>query len=58
MRWKRRLAAGCDEIIFVTGRSKRSIEDHFDKAYELENELALRDKKAMLTQVQNILPPT
>ncbi len=31
------IEAGCDEIIFVTGRSKRSIEDHFDKAYELEN---------------------
>ena len=38
------IAAGCTEIIFITGRSKRSIEDHFDKAYELENELALRTK--------------
>ena len=50
------IEAGCDEIIFVTGRSKRSIEDHFDKAYELETERALRDKTALLTQVQNILP--
>ena len=50
------VAAGCTEIIFVTGRSKRSIEDHFDKAYELENELQLRHKEQMLQQVQNILP--
>lgn len=48
--------AGCSEIIFVTGRNKRSIEDHFDKAYELENELALRQKNQLLEQVQNILP--
>ncbi|EGC16594.1 UTP--glucose-1-phosphate uridylyltransferase [Kingella denitrificans] len=48
--------AGCTEIIFVTGRSKRSIEDHFDKAYELETELALRHKDKLLTHVQNILP--
>ena len=50
------VAAGCTEIIFVTGRSKRSIEDHFDKAYELENELTLRHKETLLEQVQNILP--
>lgn len=48
--------AGCTEIIFITGRSKRSIEDHFDKAYELETELALREKKQLLETVQNILP--
>ncbi|WP_304335531.1 UTP--glucose-1-phosphate uridylyltransferase GalU [Conchiformibius steedae] len=50
------VAAGCDEIIFVTGRSKRSIEDHFDKAYELETELALREKHTLLNTVQNVLP--
>lgn len=48
--------AGCTEIIFVTGRSKRSIEDHFDKAYELETELTLRHKDKLLAHVQNILP--
>ena len=48
--------AGCTEIIFVTGRSKRSIEDHFDKAYELETELALRNKDKLLSHVQDILP--
>lgn len=50
------VAAGCSEIIFVTGRSKRSIEDHFDKAYELETELALREKHKLLACVQNVLP--
>ena len=41
-------AAGITEMIFVTGRSKRAIEDHFDKAYELETELDLRGKTGML----------
>ena len=36
--------AGCTEMVFITGRNKRSIEDHFDKAYELETELELRQK--------------
>ncbi|UOO81745.1 UTP--glucose-1-phosphate uridylyltransferase GalU [Uruburuella testudinis] len=51
------VAAGCTEMVFVTGRSKRSIEDHFDKAYELETELALRNKNKLLKHVQDILPP-
>lgn len=48
--------AGCTEIIFVTGRNKRSIEDHFDKAYELEAELALRHKDTLLQHLQNTVP--
>ncbi|MEK7796135.1 MAG: UTP--glucose-1-phosphate uridylyltransferase GalU, partial [Pseudomonadota bacterium] len=48
--------AGIDELIFVTGRNKRSIEDHFDKAYELEAELAAKNKQDLLKIVQNILP--
>lgn len=48
--------AGCTEMIFITGRNKRSIEDHFDKAYELETELALKHKDALLQTVQNIVP--
>jgi len=48
--------AGIEELIFVTGRSKRSIEDHFDKAYELENELEKANKAALLDIVRNILP--
>lgn len=48
--------AGCTELVFITGRNKRSIEDHFDKAYELETELAYKNKTALLEHVQNILP--
>ncbi len=48
--------AGIEELIFVTGRAKRSIPDHFDKAYELEAELQKGNKTAMLEIVQNILP--
>ncbi|MDR3220702.1 MAG: UTP--glucose-1-phosphate uridylyltransferase GalU [Candidatus Accumulibacter sp.] len=50
------VAAGVTDMIFVTGRTKRAIEDHFDKAYELESELALRNKTEMLAFVQNMLP--
>lgn len=50
------LDAGITELIFVTGRNKRAIEDHFDKAYELENELELRNKHKLLELVQGILP--
>lgn len=50
------VAAGITDMIFVTGRSKRAIEDHFDKAYELENELAMRGKNEMLEFVRNLLP--
>ena len=50
------VAAGMTELIFITGRTKRSIADHFDKAYELENELQKHNKTRMLKLVQNILP--
>lgn len=51
------VAAGCTEMVFVTGRNKRSIEDHFDKAYELETELEYRNKEKLLAHVKDILPP-
>lgn len=50
------VAAGITDMIFVTGRSKRSIEDHFDKAYELESELERKGKTEMLEFVRNLLP--
>jgi len=50
------VAAGITEMIFVTGRSKRAIEDHFDKAYELEAELAAKGKNKLLKEVRSILP--
>src|SRR5512141_1172779 len=49
-------AAGITEMIFVTGRTKRAIEDHFDKAYELETELARAGKRAMLAELQSMIP--
>ena len=49
-------AAGITEMIFITGRNKRAIEDHFDKAYELETELAARSKTALLETVHSVLP--
>lgn len=48
------LAAGCDQIIIVTGRGKSSIEDHFDHSYELEKMLEERGKKDLLRIVQQI----
>ena len=50
------VAAGATELIFITGRNKRSIEDHFDKAYELETELEKRGKEKLLALVQDVLP--
>ncbi len=50
------VAAGITELIFVTGRSKRAIEDHFDKSYELEAELEARGKVQVLEQLRSILP--
>ena len=50
------VAAGMTEMIFVTGRGKRAIEDHFDRATELETELTERGKKDLLSAVQEIVP--
>jgi UTP--glucose-1-phosphate uridylyltransferase len=49
-------AAGVTDMIFVTGRNKRAIEDHFDKAYELETELERKGKNVLLDQVRSVLP--
>jgi UTP--glucose-1-phosphate uridylyltransferase len=50
------ISAGIDELIFITGRHKRAIEDHFDKAYELETELELRGKNTLLEMARSVLP--
>jgi UTP--glucose-1-phosphate uridylyltransferase len=50
------IEAGITELIFVTGRSKRSIEDHFDKSFELEHELEQKNKTQLLELVRNIKP--
>src|SRR6201988_3238468 len=49
-------AAGITDMIFVTGRNKRAIEDHFDKAYELETELERKGKEQLLAQVRSVIP--
>jgi len=49
-------AAGITQMIFVTGRNKRAIEDHFDKAHELETELERKRKDALLGMVRSVLP--
>jgi UTP--glucose-1-phosphate uridylyltransferase len=48
--------AGVEVLVFVTSRTKRAIEDHFDSAYELETELELRGKQEQLELVQSIVP--
>src|SRR5690625_2059661 len=48
------VASGIEDIIIISGRGKRAIEDHFDTSYELETKLAERGKDEMLEQVQSI----
>jgi UTP--glucose-1-phosphate uridylyltransferase len=50
------VAAGVTELVFITGRNKRAIEDHFDKAYELEAELEAAGKQALLDVVRGVIP--
>jgi len=50
------VAAGMDQMIFITGRSKRAIADHFDKAFELEHELEAKGKEELLRIVREIVP--
>jgi UTP--glucose-1-phosphate uridylyltransferase len=50
------IAAGITDMVFITGRNKRAIEDHFDKAYELEATLAAQGKNELLRIVQEVVP--
>ena len=50
------VAARMTELVFVTGRNKRAIEDHFDRVPELEQELESRNKTALLETVRNVIP--
>lgn len=50
------VAAGITDMVFITGRNKRAIEDHFDTAYEVEAQLAARGKDALLRKVQEVIP--
>jgi UTP--glucose-1-phosphate uridylyltransferase len=49
-------AAGIEEFIFVTGRGKQTIEDHFDYSYELHKSLEQRGKAAELAEIESLLP--
>ena len=49
-------AAGITDLVFITGRNKRAIEDHFDKAYEMENELAAKGKQELVDLIKGVLP--
>ena len=50
------VAAGITDMVFITGRNKRAIEDHFDKAYELEATLEAGGKTELLRLVQSVVP--
>ncbi|MBH32141.1 MAG: UTP--glucose-1-phosphate uridylyltransferase [Gammaproteobacteria bacterium] len=50
------VSSGIDVLIFIIGRNKEQITKHFDRAYELENELKLKNKKKELEQIEKILP--
>ena len=50
------VSAGIDTLIFVTGRNKRAIEDHFDRNTELENILYKNGKNDQANMIKNILP--
>lgn len=50
------IAAGITDLIFITGRNKRAIEDHFDSAPELEAELESKHKSKLLDAVRNVIP--
>ncbi|MCX7673160.1 MAG: UTP--glucose-1-phosphate uridylyltransferase GalU [Thiobacillaceae bacterium] len=50
------IAAGITDLIFIIGRTKRAIADHFDKAYELEMELEMKGKTKALAELRRMLP--
>lgn len=50
------IEAGCTDMVFVTGRTKKSIEDHFDTAVELELELEIKEKDELLAIARNTIP--
>lgn len=50
------VTSGITDMVFITGRNKRAIEDHFDTAYEVESELAARGKHELLRAVREVIP--
>ena len=52
------LEAGIEQIVFVTGRGKKALEDHFDRSFELEHSLKNKGRQESLKQVEELVPPT
>ena len=52
------MAAGIEEIIFVTGKGKSALEDHFDRSYHLEDTLKERKKDLLLKEIESVVPAT
>lgn len=52
------VAAGIEQIIFVTGRGKKALEDHFDRSFEIEHVLREKGKDDLLNQIQELVPKT
>lgn len=50
--------AGIEQIIFVTGRGKKALEDHFDRSFEIEHTLQEKGKDDLLKQIQELVPTT
>ncbi len=50
--------AGIEQIVFVTGRGKKALEDHFDRSYEIEHVLEQKGKTDLLRQIQELVPRT
>ncbi len=51
-------AAGIEHIVFVTGRGKKALEDHFDRSFEIEHTLKEKGKDDLLKQIQELVPTT
>ncbi|NOX32761.1 MAG: UTP--glucose-1-phosphate uridylyltransferase GalU [Deltaproteobacteria bacterium] len=51
-------AAGIEQIVFVTGRGKKALEDHFDRSFEIEHTLKDKGKDDLLRQIQELVPKT
>jgi UTP--glucose-1-phosphate uridylyltransferase len=51
-------SAGIEQIVFITGRGKKALEDHFDRSFELESSLAEKGKNTFLKQIRELVPKT
>ncbi len=52
------ISAGIEQIVFVTGRGKKALEDHFDRSFEIEYSLQEKGQTELLQQIQDLVPKT